>query len=160
MQFDRGKTIIEYFTPKKQYSILWLKYIWSVNLSVHCAPCLCGYFDRRITADTIIKDFKLRKSGVIYLCGIARYGGWKNNLHYAWKFKEGESFEVDDEFSKLKVLNAVRLNISPKYINWNLPQSGRKEFNTCRNWWFANMFAKGILDQWTEEGKPKQLSLF
>lgn len=139
-------TTIEYFRTDRLYRFLWLKSVNDINLSVHCANCLIGSYNpnfgsmKREVGRVVLDDAR-----AYYLCGVSADRKWSHNLHVAFTFCEGSSFTIEDEFCQMLVTNARRLDISTKYIDWSLPQAKVAAFNTCRNWQFANMLAKGLM---------------
>lgn len=151
---------IQKFVARRDYRYLWLKEVKGTDLRVHCARCLLGKYDSRMKAHLKMTYNINLKGEVYYLCGVAMDRKWAHNLHIAFKHEEGCNFEVDDEFCYIKVENARRLEISTRFIDHSLPQSTKKEFNTCRNWQFANMIAKGIMEYYNDNSGVKQLKLF
>lgn len=137
---------IEYFHTERQYRHLWLKYVRDVNLRVHCARCLVGEYDTRFKGYlTSVNDLVLREAPAYYLCGVAHDRVWRHNLHIAFVHAAGHEIVADDEFCRIRIVNARRLEISPRFIDRTMPESRKKEYWTCRNWQFANMLAKGLL---------------
>lgn len=134
---------IEFAELKGVYKILWLRYVSGVNLNEHCMKSLLGHNDRRIRGFMkIIPRMDLEEAPYYYLCGVDVNFEWIKNLHLAFTYSCGSVIEIDNEFIKCRILNARRLEITNRYIDWTLPQSRNKYFNTCRNWWFANMIAR------------------
>lgn len=150
---------IHKFLARRDYRYLWLKEITGTDLRVHCARCLLGKYDIRFKGHMKLTYNINLKGDIYYLCGVAMDRKWAHNLHIAFQYEEGSVFEVDDDFCYIKVENARRLDISTKYIDHSLPQSNKKEFSTCRNWQFANMVAKGLLEDY-KDANTKQLELF
>lgn len=157
---------IEYFYTDRQYRHLWLKYVRDVNLLVHCARCLVGEYDTRFKAYMrSAYDLELRDAPVYYLCGVAHDRNWRHNLHVAFVHAAGQEIVIDDEFCRMKIVNARRLEISPRFIDWTSPLSRKKEYWTCRNWQFASMLAKGHKDPYVEDAENRtnystQINLF
>ena len=72
------------------FRYLWLKYVSGVNLSVHCARCLLGEYDPRISARVKeLHEQPLRPSPYYYLCGVSKPYVWSRNFHLAFREKEG-----------------------------------------------------------------------
>ncbi len=120
--------------------IQWLRYVRGYNLSVHCMESLLGKNDPRVTRfDRVMRyeNLKLEKAPYYYFCCVQGRGSYDENVHLAWRDKEGSSFVVDNELIHAEILGAEQIPITDKYIDWSLPQSASKWFNTCRNWWFA-----------------------
>lgn len=134
---------IEYCQLKNCYRILWLRYVYGVNLNVHCMESLLGHNDRRVRGfmRSLNPNLVLEESRFYYLCGVDVDFDWNKNLHIAFVRSVGRTVEIDNEFVRIKINNARRINIVPDYINWRLPQARNRLFHTCRNWQFANMLA-------------------
>lgn len=134
---------IEYAEFKGIYKILWLRYVNGVDLSKHCMYSLLGHNDRRIYPFMKkVWNLELKESRYYYLCGVDLNFDWNKNLHLAWRYSCGEVLEVDNEFIRCRIINARRMEISSRYIDWSLPHAHDRFYNTCRNWWFANMIAR------------------
>jgi len=135
---------IEYAELKGFYKILWLRYVNGVDLSNHCMKSLLGHNDRRVRGfmRQLPANLRLEESPYYYLCGVDANFVWEKNLHLAFTYSCGSVIEIDDAFIRCRILNARRLEISNRFIDWSLPQSRNKFFNPCRNWWFANMIAR------------------
>lgn len=128
---------------KGVYKIIWLRYVYGVDLSNHCMKSLLGHNDSRVRG--FMRGFynmKLEESKWYYLCGVDVNFRWEKNIHVAFVESPGQEVFIDNEFIKIHILNARQLPINNSFIDWSLPQSRNKLFNTCRNWWFANMIAK------------------
>lgn len=134
---------IEYAELRGRYKILWLRYIYGVDLNTHCMKCLLGHNDKRVRGYMRIlpKNMILEESRFYYLCGVDENFNWYKNLHIAFVRSVGRTIEIDNEFIKIRINNARQIFIDTKYINWNLPNAHNRLFNTCRNWQFANMLA-------------------
>lgn len=134
---------IEFAEFKGIYKILWLRYVSGVDLSQHCMKSLLGSNDRRVYPFMKkVWNLELKDAPYYYLCGVDLNFDWRKNLHLAFRYSCGEVLEVDNEFIRCRIINARRMEISERFIDWSLPQSHNKYFNTCRNWWFANMIAR------------------
>lgn len=125
---------------KNENWIEWLRYISGYNLNNHCMKSLNGYNDPRVTRfDRIMKyeNLELEKAPYYYFCCVQSSGSYDKNIHLAWRDKEGASFIVDNDLIHAEILDAEQIPITNEYIDWSLPQSADRNFNTCRNWWFA-----------------------
>lgn len=143
---------IEYFFAHRSYRHLWLKYVRGANLSVHCARCLVGEYETRFKGYMAsLANIELREAPAYYLCGVAHDRDWSHNLHVAFAYAAGREIVIDDEFCRMKIVNARRLEISPRFIDWSMPEARKREYWTCRNWQFANMLAKGRLDPYVHD---------
>lgn len=133
---------IEYCIFKNTYKILWLRYVYGVNLNTHCMNSLLGHNDKRVRGFMrSLPQMELEDSRFYYLCGVDLNFDWNKNLHIPFVRSVGQTIEIDNEFVKIKINNARQIIIDTKYINWDLPQSRNRLFSTCRNWQFANMLA-------------------
>lgn len=134
---------IEYCELRNTYKILWLRYVYGVDLNTHCMKSLLGHNDKRVRGfmRSLPPNLELEESRFYYLCGVDVNFDWNKNLHVAFVRSVGRQIIIDNEFVKLKINNARQIFIDTKYINWRLPQSRNKLFSTCRNWQFANMLA-------------------
>ena len=140
---------IEYFYTDRMYRYLWLKSVTGVNLSVHCARSLIGKYDPRFHGYMqSAYNIELLPAPFYYLCGVSHDREWKHNLHLAFSEEVGSEIVIDDEFCRIKIDNARRIEITNRYIDWRNPLSRKKEYCTCRNWQFAYMLAsKGLVPQ-------------
>lgn len=140
---ERMTPIIKNITVKHPASFTWLKYINGVDLSHHCAKSLLGTYEQRwhrYGNKPIWSPLTLPVSPFYYFCAVTPR--WENNAHVAFVYKEGATMIVDNDQVYMEVENAEALPINQDCIDWNLPQSQDKAFNTCRNWWFASYLAK------------------
>lgn len=148
---------IEYCEFRNTYKILWLRYVYGVDLSNHCMKSLLGHNDKRVRGfmRSLPPGMELEESRFYYLCGVDVNFEWSKNLHVAFVRSVGSEIVIDNPFVRLKILNARRLPITTDYINWRHSQARNKLFNTCRNWQFASMLAS----KYDVPQPPEQLSL-
>lgn len=131
---------IKNLTIKSKYHYLWLKYVSGIDLTKHCAKCLLGKYEKRINPNiTQYEDVELEPSDYYYLCGVYTY---KTNIHLAFKEKPGNVLIIDNDFYSIEINNAEKILFTKDEIDFNLPNSKDKNYNTCRNWWFANYLNK------------------
>lgn len=136
--------VIKILEASKPFKYLWLKNVDAVDLSQHCARCLVGKYDNRVSAKTIkLSDEKLN-GDIYYLCGVSMPFVWENNFHLAFRKKEGSLLSFTSNGIAVVIENAERIMFSESDIDCNLPQSKNKMFYTCRNWQFANKLIKTI----------------
>ena len=121
-----------------KFRYLWLKSIKGVDLTVHCARCLIGDYDNRISANIKTAENIVLSEKIYYLCGVSQPYVWAQNFHLAFKEKEGAKVNVERNGIKIMIENAEEIMFSKNDIDYTLPQARRKEFYTCRNWQFAN----------------------
>lgn len=130
----------------KPFRYLWLKSVTGVNLNVHCARCLKGTYDDRISPEAgELHDIELI-GDLYYLCGVAKPYCWANNFHLAFKQKDGATLRYSDNGISVIIENAERIEITADAIDHSLPQAEKKEFSTCRNWQFANWLKRQMQD--------------
>lgn len=150
---------IEYAYFRNIYKILWLRYIYGVDLNNHCMKSLLGHNDKRVRGYMReLHDLQLEDSRFYYLCGVDKDFNWNKNLHIAFVRSVGREINIDNEFVKIKITNARQIIIDTNYIDWTLPQSRNRLFSTCRNWQFANMLAS--LPDVPQTPTSRQLGLF
>lgn len=134
---------------KKRYRIEWLRYITGVDLSNHCMKSFLGSNDKQFRGYTpAYFNVKLRSGfKYYYFCAVDENFVWKNNIHIAFIEQQGSEIRINDEFVDCHIVNAKRIEITDKFIDWSLPQSRDRYFHTCRNWQFANMIKKEFAEQ-------------
>lgn len=131
---------IRHLKVKRNYRYLWLKTVTGIDLSKHCAACLKGDYINNINPTVkSIENVVLPESKIYYLCGV---DGYETNLHIAFSPCDKSEVRLDDDKVSLLISGAKQIEINESLINWDLPQSKYKQYNTCRNWWFANMLSR------------------
>ena len=129
---------IEKLIVKFNFKYLWLKHVEGVDLDVHCAKCLLGEYDGRVSSRTKeLYDVPL-ENGIYYLCGVSQPFVWSNNFHLAFQNGEG-TVSVERNGICVVISGAVELPVTPdasEHINH--PKIKFASYNTCRNWQFAN----------------------
>ena len=135
--------IVRELVLKNIYKIVWLRYVSGINLNEHCMKSLIGYNDPHFRGFMRgCNDIVLDISKYYYLCGVDVNWAYQKNMHVAFIYKEGSVINIDNNLFKVRIENAAQLAIVPDFMDRNLPQFSNRLFNTCRNWWFANMLAK------------------
>lgn len=136
--------VIKQIKVNSKFKYLWLKYIYGVNLNLHCARCLLGAYCKDINIETeSISNIKLDEypAKAYYLCGVAKPTRWENNFHLAFIYKKGSTIEIDEHGIYVKIKDAKRIDIAQVDIEKSPnPHKYDKKYNTCRNWWFAHQF--------------------
>lgn len=132
--------ILEVNNIERKFSSFWLKSVEDVDLGKHCINCLKG--ERVPMKQSRGFGVVLAPDKVWYLCGVTYPYVWKNNFHLAFEYSPGDIVYVRRQGVTLTVRDAKEIPITPDYIDNNLPQAQDPKFNTCRNWQFANYFAK------------------
>ncbi len=125
-----------------EFNYLWLKTVEDVDLSQHCAKCLIGEYDSRISPKKkLLEDIELN-GDIYYLCGVARPYVWHNNFHLA--FKKADKSLIDFASNGIHVIieGAEQLPVSQNFIDISHPKARFKTYNTCRNYQFAHYFSK------------------
>jgi len=136
--------VIKSFKKSATFRYLWLKKITGVDLSVHCAKCLEGTYNKDIKSSTIeLCNYEL-EDGIWYLCGVAYPFNWANNFHLAFRSCEGSTITSDHHGIKIEIEGAKELPISEEFIPPDNPHINHKSFYTCRNWQFANWLADNL----------------
>lgn len=144
MQYPKTNTekspVIVSFETRERFKYLWLKYVNGFNLSVHCARCLIGDYSKKIDESVkTCENLPLNESPAryYYLCGVTYPYRWIDNLHLAFKYKEGAQFRYDDGKTIVVIKDAEQIPIVDSG-DYSLEQKGYDpNFNTCRNWRFA-----------------------
>lgn len=137
--------IIDDIRVEKKFKYIWLKTVKDVDLTHHCAKCLIGDYDSRISKNTKHEiNIKLKDDCIYYLCGVSFPYVWKNNFHLAFIHCENSTIELNENGIYIKITGAKELPITTDYIDTNNEYRTKKEFYTCRNWQFANYFDKVI----------------
>lgn len=122
------------------FKYLWLKTVQGVDLNNHCAKCLIGKYDNRIS--TRIKEAKgiLLENSIYYLCGVSLPFVWANNFHLAFKPEKGSAINISRNGISIEITDAVEIKFSAEDIDKSHPMSSKAQYNTCRNWQFANKY--------------------
>lgn len=134
---------ILHIEQNRLFKYLWLKYVTGVNLNVHCARCLEGFYSKEVSPNLGVKkhiSLDEHEASYFYLCGVSSPYKWENNYHLAFRYKEGERVEVNENGIYIVIEDAERIPIVKQdfYVH---PKGSFREYNTCRNWQFANMIA-------------------
>ena len=128
------------------FRYLWLKTVVDVDLNQHCAKCLIGEYDNRISEakkKAEVLDMELEDQ-VYYLCGVANPFVWSNNFHLAFRPLDGSSIIYSTNGITIEIEGAERLPISVDHIDTTHPKAKFKTYHTCRNYQFAHWFYKNI----------------
>ena len=126
------------------FRYLWLKYVRGIDLSVHCADCLLGDYSELVSPTFGLAGHDLTldeyEGDIFYLCGVSKPYNWDMNFHLAFKQAKGEEFACEEHGISLAILNAQRINFEEfdARKKSQSPNRTKAEFNTCRNWIFAN----------------------
>ena len=136
--------VIEQIVVSGKFRYLWAKYIYAVNLNLHCGRCLLGAYSENINIEIeAANDITLNEhtAKAYYLCGDAKPTCWEKNFHLAFIYKKGSTIEVEENGIYVKIKDAERINIVQVDIEKS-PNEHRydKRYNTCRVWWFAHQF--------------------
>lgn len=125
------------------FKFFWLKSVRDTRLEVHCARCLVGPYDRRISRQMRTGQAIPLVGPLVYLCGVSPR--WTTNLHVAAALQPGGRFEVEtyNGFAA-QFVNARRIEIESLddgYLGLD------RTFTTCRNFQFATQLARAGVDQ-------------
>jgi len=141
-----GTPIIRSFTTKGGFRYLWLKYVTGFDLSVHCARCLLGSYSNYFRAGiTGVWQVKLNEAPAdyYYLCGVTEPFVWRDNLHLAFRYKQGSTIEYDWRGTHIVIDDAEQIEIQ-RLQDYSLEPTGKDAaFHTCRNWRFAYQIVHG-----------------
>ena len=135
--------IIKKLENNRNWMYLWGKYVTGVNLGFHCAKSLEGYYSKKIYKDKASEsDIKLDEynSNIFYLCGVSKPYKWNENFHLALRYKEGNNIVINRNGLYLEIENAEELPIIFDINKCNHKNKHNKNFATCRNWQFANIY--------------------
>lgn len=124
----------------------WLKSVGDYDLSVHCARCLRGPYDRRVGRNMALNQPVELRGDLVYLCGVSPR--WSTNFHAAVERAPGEGFEVQT-YNGLTVRfdNGREISIEPLADGWN---GLDRSFTTCRNFQFAVQMKRAITSSTSE----------
>ena len=138
---------IEKIEVKDNFKYLWLQYITGINLEQHCKKSFRGKTSNYVYNEMngfVAENIVLDKKDVeyYYLCGVTTHYVWENNFHLAFKKKEGNIIDIEENCIKVKILNAERIIFSEEDIDKTQPHADEELYNTCRNWQFAHWLKK------------------
>lgn len=122
-----------------RFRYLWLKYVTGVNLHRHCANALKGQYSEKVKPQRpspFVVKLDEFDADVFYLCGVSQPYVWANNFHLAFEKAEGEQIAISRNGIGVTGANVREIVIRPEFTE--TPHSHLREFNTCRNWLFAN----------------------
>lgn len=134
--------VIKSLDVTKPFKYLWLKNVKGVDLSVHCAKCLVGEYDKHVSNRIYSLGNYEIENGIYYLCGVSKPYKWENNFHLAFEYSENASIVYKDNGISVVIENAKRLPINTDYIDETNMHAHKPAYNTCRNWQFANYLNK------------------
>ena len=120
---------IDFFSTSKNFKYLWLKYVTGFDLSVHCANCLIGNYSKKIPIkdNTVLLDEFEAK--YYYLCGVSIPYKWEDNLHIAFRYKEGGCIQYNDGHTRVVISDAEAIKI--KSLNsYDLHPKGKLRLTT------------------------------
>lgn len=119
---------------------LWPKSARDVDSPRRRARCLIGDYDGRINnRPTKARDIELFED-VYHLCGASSPHKRENNLHLAFRRKDGSTIEHSSNGATARIEGAERLPIDAKHNNPADRHCRTKPYCTCRNWQFANYY--------------------
>lgn len=126
------------------FKYLWLKTVRDVDLAQHCARCLVGEYDNRISPAPKSQHGLDLKDSVYYLCGVAFPYNWEKNFHLAFRPCPGKTIHYQSNGITVNIQDAKQLPISESNIDFSFPQAHLKAYRTCRNYQFAHWFYKNL----------------
>lgn len=135
---------IKRISVNANFKYLWMKTVKAVDLEQHCARCLIGNYDKRISPTMKEGRGIALEDAVYYLCGVAQPFRWEKNFHLAFRPATGKSVHYESNGITIDIEGAEQLPISQDNIDVGHPKAKFKAYNTCRNWQFAHWFNKSI----------------
>jgi hypothetical protein len=119
-----------------RYAFLWAKHVRGFREDKHCAACLVGEWEKKISRSLVDGVYEIpQKAPFFYICGVTGNFDWANNLHFVLKPKEGGIAMIDAEYGmRLTIYNAERVMITPLPLHW---KGLNRTFTTCRNFQFG-----------------------
>jgi hypothetical protein len=139
---ERAAPIVE-ITSEGSYSSIWLKYVTSVDLGVHCIRSLVGRRCARIDAGAPWQRLRLDehpRPAAYYLCAVSQPYAWGDNAHLAFEHAPGERWAGIALVPQLRVV----LQDARPITGWgghsvpaDAPHAHDPRYATCRNWQFA-----------------------
>ena len=148
---DESDLHFERLKWKRPYRYTWLKHVRGIDLSVHCAKSLVGYYDRRMDARCLeYLPFAVPNDApVMYLCATC---GYADNVHIPFRFALGKRLDIDDAHCSVRIRNAEYLPLGVpvaasgcdwrQFIIARHPKARLASYATCRNWQFACWLAR------------------
>lgn len=142
---------IKQFATSEDFKYLWLRYVEGFDLTHHCAKCLIGQYSKLFKYGhkvTSLKNETLDECSAkyYYLCGVTTPYRYADNLHIAFKYKEGSTLIYNDGRTTLVIDNAEKIEIEK--LDYNKESVGDlPEYYTCRNWQFAYQMIYGKIQQ-------------
>lgn len=124
----------------------WLKSVVDYDLDVHCARCLRGKYERRVSKHMRLNHPVELRGDLVYLCGVSPK--WPTNFHAAIAHEVGSVVEMRTYLGHtVRFENGRRIEIEPLPDGWD----GRpKAFTTCRNFQFAVQMKAAIASKTSE----------
>lgn len=132
------------------WQYLWAKWVYGSNPDRHCAAGLLGHPVLEVRPGAPVGQWlELAPPDdqwpFLYVCGVARRGGWVNNFHLALRPADPAAKVVAFTYNRYRVTvrGVERVEIG------HLPDGylGRdRSFTTCRNWQFG-------IQQFGDEGR-------
>ena len=131
---------INHISVNANFKYLWLKTVKGVDLEQHCARCLKGEYDKRISPAMKEGRGIALEDSVYYLCGVAQPFKWEKNFHLAFMPQPGSTIHYESNGITVEIEGAVQLPICTDNIDQSHPKARLKSYHTCRNLQFANWF--------------------
>jgi hypothetical protein len=131
------------------WKYFWAKKVSGFNPDVHCARCLIGPYEKKISTRALVNvevDLTGYSVGdIVYVCGVASPYKWANNFHLAARVTEGYdkgeyavgSMASGDQFF---LRGAAKIPFTAEAAERAFAGRG-KDFLTCRNFQFGAAMA-------------------
>lgn len=122
--------------PVTGWSYLWAKHVSGFDQTTHCARALRGMYEQQVSKSMAPGAYEVPLRGhFLYLCGVASFGGYRNNLHLVVAPEDGAEAEVVSYLGdRFRIRGGRAREIPPLPHHWNGLGS---HFTTCRNFQFG-----------------------
>lgn len=130
-----------------RFSSVWLKYVESVDLDVHCINSLIGPRERGIDRRAhhqILSLAQYRQPLAWYLCAVTYPYRWEQNVHVLAFPNPGHEETVTHSGMTVSLINASSAPITDEWIDPNDRNANVRRFRTCRNWQAAWMLHRRL----------------
>lgn len=137
--------IIESLKISMPMAYFWVKHVHDVNLEKHCSSCLKGdrngdfNKDKSSYKNINLTDIKGTPKAYYICIGHTSYV-IDRNYHLAFVYKKGSVIEESRLGVQIKIKDAKKINFSKLDIDYTNKLAALLEYNTCRNFQFANWF--------------------
>lgn len=143
---------IEYLKVDMPMAYFWVKHVHDVNLDKHCYNCLKGDrngdFNKDKSSYKNVKLIDIKGTPKAYYICIGHTSYIINkNYHLAFVYKKGSTIEENRLGVQIKIKDAKKINFSKSDIDYTNKPASLLEYNTCRNFQFANYFKDHLAEK-------------